>query len=53
MESMATLLGPVDKYGSGVVNWVFAHGSGIGMKHEFMQSVALAMSAKDSTVYLF
>lgn len=46
-------LGKVQKYGTGAVNVVFAHGSGIGMKHEFMQSVAAAMSAKNFTVYLF
>ena len=53
MELIETVFGPVYKYGSGAVNLVFAHGSGIGMKHEFMQSVAAAMSARDFTVYLF
>lgn len=43
----------VQKYGTGAINVVFAHGSGIGMNHEFMQSVASAMSATDFTVYLF
>tara|TARA_B110000503_G_scaffold93810_1_gene141452 strand:+ start:3061 stop:3717 length:657 start_codon:yes stop_codon:yes gene_type:complete len=43
----------VQKYGTGAINVVFAHGSGIGMNHEFMQAVARKMSAKDFTVYLF
>lgn len=53
MERIETEFGPVQKYGSGAVNVVFAHGSGIGMNHEFMQSVAVAMVSKDFTVYLF
>ena len=53
MERIETGFGPVQKYGSGAVNVVFAHGSGISMNHEFMQSVAAAMVSKDFTVYLF
>ena len=53
MESINTSFGPVQKYGTGAVNVVFAHGSGIGMNHEFMQSVAGAMGSKNFTVYLF
>ena len=53
MEYIETDFGQVQKYGCGVVNVVIAHGSGIGMNHEFMQSVAAAMSIKDFTVYLF
>ena len=53
MECIETGFGPVQKYGSGAVNVVFAHGSGISMNHEFMQSVAAAMVSKDFTVYLF
>ena len=53
MECIETGFGPVQKYGSGAVNVVFAHGSGIGMNHEFMQSVVAAMVSKDFTVYLF
>ena len=53
MESINTSFGPVQKYGTGAVNVVFSHGSGIGMNHEFMQWVAAAMSSKNFTVYLF
>ena len=53
MELVETVFGPVQKYGTGAINVVFAHGSGIGMNHDFMQSFATAMSIKDFTVYLF
>jgi predicted alpha/beta-hydrolase family hydrolase len=53
MESIITSFGPVQKHGTGAVNVVFSHGSGIGMNHEFMQWVAAAMSSKNFTVYLF
>ena len=53
MEYIETDLGPVQKYGSGKVKAVIAHGSGIGMNHGFMQSVAAGMSIKGFTVYLF
>lgn len=53
MVSIETSHGKVQKYGSGDINVVLAHGSGIGMNHSFMQSVAAFMSAKDFTVYLF
>jgi predicted alpha/beta-hydrolase family hydrolase len=53
MESINTSFGLVQKYGTGAVNVVFAHGSGIGMNHEFMQGVAAQMSLKNFTVYLF
>ena len=53
MECIETVFGKVEKYGAGAINVVFAHGSGIGMNHEFMQSVAAAMSSKSFTVYLF
>ena len=51
MELVETVFGPVQKYGTGAINVVFAHGSGIGMNHDFMQSFATAMSIKDFTVY--
>jgi predicted alpha/beta-hydrolase family hydrolase len=53
MESINTSFGPVQKHGTGAVNVVFSHGSGIGMNHDFMQWVAAAMSSKNFTVYLF
>lgn len=53
MIDIETGFGRVQKYGSGAINVVFAHGSGIGMNHEFMQCVAAVMSLKDFTVYLF
>ena len=53
MECIETAYGPLQKYGSGAVNVVVAHGSGIGMNHDFMQSFATAMSIKYFTVYLF
>jgi len=53
MACIETIFGPVQKHGTGAINVVFAHGSGIGMNHEFMQSVAAAMSSKNFTVYLF
>jgi len=53
MACIETIFGPVQKHGVGAINVVFAHGSGIGMNHEFMQSVAAAMSSKNFTVYLF
>jgi len=53
METIDTSFGLVQKHGTGTINVVFAHGSGIGMGHEFMQCVALAMSLKNFTVYLF
>ena len=53
MELVETVVGPVQKYGTGAINMVFAHGSGIGMNHHFMQSFATAMSIKNFTVYLF
>jgi predicted alpha/beta-hydrolase family hydrolase len=53
MESINTSFGSVQKHGTGAVNVVFSHGSGIGMNHDFMQWVAAAMSSKNFTVYLF
>jgi len=53
MGCIETVFGPVQKYGVGAINVVFAHGSGIGMNHEFMQSVTATMSSKNFTVYLF
>ena len=53
MEYIETECGLVQKYGSGAIKVVIAHGSGIGMNHAFMQSVAAAMSIKGFTVYLF
>jgi len=53
MEFIETSFGAVQKHGTGHVNVVFAHGSGISMNHEFMQLVAKTMSFKCFTVYLF
>jgi predicted alpha/beta-hydrolase family hydrolase len=53
MEYIETDRALVQKHGSGGVQVVIAHGSGIGMNHAFMQSVAAAMSIKGFTVYLF
>jgi predicted alpha/beta-hydrolase family hydrolase len=51
--NLKTTIAPVQKYGNGDINVVFAHGSGIGMNHAFMQAVASALSEKNFSVYLF
>ncbi|MDC9720723.1 MAG: alpha/beta hydrolase [Gammaproteobacteria bacterium] len=53
MQLIDTPLGTVQKHGSGAVNIVLSHGSGVGMNHEFMQMVARTMAIKNFTVYLF
>ena len=53
MQIIATPHGHVQKHGNGPVSVVLAHGSGIGMEHEFMQTMAAALVAQNFSVYLF
>jgi hypothetical protein len=53
MQIIETPHGTVQRHGDGPVSVVLAHGSGIGMAHEFMQSMAAALVAQNFSVYLF
>ncbi|HCH31899.1 MAG TPA: hypothetical protein DE045_03025 [Oceanospirillaceae bacterium] len=53
MQLIETPHGHVQKHGHGPVSVVLAHGSGIGMAHDFMQAMAAALVAQNFSVYLF
>ena len=53
MHIIETPRGDVQRHGEGPVSVVLAHGSGIGMGHEFMQTMAATLVAKNFSVYLF
>lgn len=53
MQLIETQQGPVERHGHGDVSVVMAHGSGIGMRHEFMQAMATCLVQRGFSVYLF